>query len=39
MTVDESIALSSLRDILLPRLISGRLRIADAGRFLQGRGL
>ncbi len=28
-----------LRDALLPELISGRLRVADAEKFLQARGL
>jgi len=35
----ESHTLSALRDTLLPKLISGDLRVKDAGRFLQERGL
>lgn len=35
----ESRTLAQLRDTLLPKLISGELRIADAEAFLKGRGL
>jgi type I restriction enzyme S subunit len=35
----QSRTLAALRDALLPELISGRLRLADAERFLQARGL
>lgn len=34
----ESLSISQLRDFLLPKLISGELRIADAEDFLKGRG-
>jgi len=37
--IHESRTLSSLRDTLLPKLISGVLRIKDAERFLKDRGL
>jgi type I restriction enzyme S subunit len=36
---EQSRTLAALRDALLPELISGRLRLADAERFLQARGL
>ncbi len=35
----ESRTLAALRDALLPRLISGELRVKDAERFLEARGL
>ena len=35
----ESSRLAQLRDTLLPKLISGELRIADAEKFLEGVGL
>lgn len=35
----ESRTLAGLRDALLPKLISGQMRIRDAERFLKGRGL
>ena len=35
---EESERLTTLRDVLLPKLISGELRIADAEAFLKGRG-
>ncbi|HOZ22764.1 MAG TPA: restriction endonuclease subunit S, partial [bacterium] len=35
----ESRTLASLRDTLLPKLISGQIRIKDAERFLKERGL
>jgi type I restriction enzyme S subunit len=37
--IQESHVLSNIRDTLLPRLISGKLRIPDAERFLKERGL
>jgi type I restriction enzyme S subunit len=37
--VDESRTLAALRDALLPKLISGELRVGDAERFLKERGL
>jgi type I restriction enzyme S subunit len=37
--LEQSRTLAALRDALLPELISGRLRLADAERFLQARGL
>ena len=36
---DESRTLAALRDALLPKLISGELRVKDAERFLEERGL
>ena len=36
---EQSRTLAALRDTLLPELISGRLRVADAEKFLQERGL
>ena len=36
--IEESRTLADLRDTLLPKLISGELRIADAEDFLKGRG-
>lgn len=36
---DESHALASIRDALLPKLLSGDIRVKDAERFLQERGL
>jgi len=36
---EESRTLAALRDALLPRLISGQLRVKDAERFLKERGL
>ncbi|WP_028490831.1 restriction endonuclease subunit S [Thermus islandicus] len=36
---DESRTLAALRDALLPKLISGELRVRDAERFLKERGL
>lgn len=35
----ESRTLTSLRDTLLPKLITGELRVKDAERFLKERGL
>lgn len=35
----ESRSLAQLRDALLPKLISGELRISDAEAFLKARGL
>jgi len=35
----ESETLAALRDALLPKLISGELRVKDAERFLKERGL
>jgi len=35
----ESRTLVALRDTLLPKLISGALRVTDAERFLEERGL
>ena len=37
--VAESRTLAALRDVLLPKLISGELRVKDAERFLKERGL
>ncbi len=37
--VHESRTLAQLRDTLLPKLISGELRIEDAEAFLKARGL
>jgi type I restriction enzyme S subunit len=37
--VRESHTLAALRDVLLPKLISGELRVKDAERFLKERGL
>ena len=37
--IHESRALAALRDALLPKLISGELRVKDAERFLEERGL
>jgi type I restriction enzyme S subunit len=37
--VSESRTLAALRDALLPKLISGELRVKDAEKFLKGRGL
>jgi type I restriction enzyme S subunit len=37
--VRESRILTALRDTLLPKLISGELRVKDAERFLKERGL
>ncbi|NLN39451.1 MAG: restriction endonuclease subunit S [Smithella sp.] len=37
--INETITLASLRDVLLPKLISGELRVRDAERFLKERGL
>lgn len=37
--MNENQTLAQLRDTLLPRLISGRLRIPDADRFLKEAGL
>lgn len=37
--VKETETLAALRDTLLPKLISGQLRVAEAERFLQERGL
>ena len=36
---DESRTLAALRDALLPKLVSGELRVKDAERFLEERGL
>jgi type I restriction enzyme S subunit len=35
----ESRTLAALRDALLPKLISGEIRVKDAERFLKKRGL
>jgi type I restriction enzyme S subunit len=35
----ESRTLAALRDALLPKLISGEIRVKDAERFLKERGL
>ena len=35
----ESVTLAALRDALLPKLISGELRVKDAERFLEEREL
>jgi type I restriction enzyme S subunit len=35
----ESRALAALRDALLPKLIRGEMRVRDAERFLEQRGL
>ena len=32
----ESLTLAALRDALLPKLISGELRVTDANRFFEG---
>jgi type I restriction enzyme S subunit len=37
--VSESRTLAALRDALLPKLISGEIRVKDAERFLEERGL
>jgi type I restriction enzyme S subunit len=37
--VKESRTLAAIRDALLPKLISGEIRVKDAERFLKGRGL
>jgi type I restriction enzyme S subunit len=37
--IHESRTLDTLRDALLPKLISGELRVKDAERFIEGRGL
>jgi type I restriction enzyme, S subunit len=34
-TVQETLTLSALRDTLLPKLISGELRVKDAERFME----
>ena len=39
ITERESVTLAALRDALLPKLISGELRVKDAERFLKERGL
>ena len=39
MNNNESLTLAALRDALLPKLISGELRVKDAERFLKERGL
>jgi type I restriction enzyme S subunit len=39
MTVFTESTLAALRDALLPKLISGELRVGDAERFLKERGL
>jgi type I restriction enzyme S subunit len=39
MNVNESRTLAQLRDTLLPKLISGKLRVKDAEAFLKERGL
>lgn len=38
-SITESRTLAALRDALLPKLISGKLRVKDAERFLKERGL
>lgn len=38
-SIHESRTLAALRDALLPKLISGEIRVKDAERFLQERGL
>jgi type I restriction enzyme S subunit len=35
MSVHESRALAALRDALLPKLVSGELRVKDAKKFLE----
>jgi type I restriction enzyme S subunit len=37
VTDQDSRTLAALRDALLPKLISGELRVKDAERFLEGR--
>jgi type I restriction enzyme S subunit len=37
--VNESATICSIRDVLLPRLISGELRVADAEKFLEEAGI
>ena len=37
--ITESRTLAALRDALLPKLISGELRVKDTERFLKERGL
>ena len=37
--IHESPTLATLRDALLPKLISGELRVKEAKRFLKERGL
>ena len=39
MSSNESLSLAQLRDTLLPKLISGELRVPDAEAFLRERGL
>ncbi|GAB4272843.1 MAG: hypothetical protein Kow0080_19670 [Candidatus Promineifilaceae bacterium] len=39
MNQEESRTLAGLRDTLLPRLISGELRVEDAARFLEEAGV
>ncbi|MDZ7317150.1 MAG: restriction endonuclease subunit S, partial [candidate division KSB1 bacterium] len=39
LNIKESRTLAALRDALLPKLISGRIRVKDAERFLKERGL
>jgi len=39
MKLEQSRTIATLRDTLLPKLISGELRVKDAGRFLRKRGL
>jgi type I restriction enzyme, S subunit len=39
LAAEESRTLAALRDTLLPKLISGELRVKDAERFLKDRGL
>jgi type I restriction enzyme S subunit len=37
--VDESRILAATRDLLLPKLVSGAIRVKDAEAFLKARGL
>ena len=39
LVLDETTTLSKLRDTLLPKLISGELRIPDAEKFLEEAGI
>ena len=38
-SIHESRTLATLRDALLPKLVSGKLNIGDTGRFIEGGGL
>ena len=39
MFTESNVESSALRDALLPKLISGEIRVKDAERFLERRGL